>query len=198
MSVIPTLESQRLALRPFAASDADAVQKQVSVPEIARTVANIPYPYPDGLAAAWIATHEDAAANGASLTWAITERATGSVIGAIHLGLAIEHARGDLGYWVGMPYWGQGYATEAARLVIVYGYSALDLHRIQAFCLPSNVGSIRVVEKLGFRSEGTLRGYVRKWGNFEDRQVFGLLRDSWIHESQPDVTPLTGERRTER
>ena len=75
-----------------------------------------------------------------------------------------------------MPYWNQGYATEAAGRVVEYGFETLDLHRIQAFVLPTNIGSVRVLEKLGFRREGVLRDYVLKWGEFQDRAIYGLLR----------------------
>jgi RimJ/RimL family protein N-acetyltransferase len=96
------------------------------------------------------------------------------------------HQRADLGYWLGVPFWGQGYATEAARLVISYGFVRLQLHRIQARCFPRNRASARVLEKVGMRYEGLLRGYLRKGDAFEDALLFAILstdRSQQAHRS---------------
>jgi [ribosomal protein S5]-alanine N-acetyltransferase len=78
---------------------------------------------------------------------------------------------------VGRPYWGRGYATEAAREVMRYGFGALGLARIFATAMSRNPASIRVLEKIGMREEGVLRGHVTKWGRREDLAVLGMLDD---------------------
>jgi RimJ/RimL family protein N-acetyltransferase len=102
-------------------------------------------------------------------------RAPGRLIGGITLTMTPTHQRADLGYWLGVPFWGLGYATEAARLVISYGFVRLQLHRIQARCFPRNRASARVLEKAGMRYEGLLRGYLRKGDAFEDALLFAIL-----------------------
>lgn len=176
---IPELTTDRLLLRPFVPEDAATVGELVSVREVAATIDGIPHPYPDSAAITWIASHAAEAEAGAGYTWAITRRHDAPLIGAVTLHVRAEHQRGEIGYWAGRPYWNQGFSTEAAERVVAHAFHSLSLHRIQAFCLPTNTGSVRVLEKLGFRREGVLRDYVLKWGHFQDRAVYGLLKDEW-------------------
>lgn len=173
---IPTLHGERITLRPFTLDDAPAVYAHLASPEIASTTLNIIYPYPQGAAESWIHTHPKESATGTSLTWAIT-LADDAQIGAIGLHLAPQHARGEIGYWLGVPYWNKGYTTEAAKLVTAYGFDTLNLHRIQATCLPRNVGSSRVMEKAGLTFEGVLRGYNQRDGDFEDIAMYANVAD---------------------
>ncbi len=107
------LATERLLLRPFVLDDAPAVQRLVSAYEIAENTLLIPHPYPEGAAADWIARHGKTANNH---TFAIT--LDGEAIGAIGLDVQPEHDRGEIGYWLGLPYWGRGYMTEAGRAVL--------------------------------------------------------------------------------
>ena len=84
--------------------------------------------------------------------------------------------RAELGYWIGVPFWGQGHATEAVAAVLAFGFGPLGLHRIHATVFPRNPASARVLEKSGFRREGLLRGYARKEGAFEDLVMYARLR----------------------
>jgi ribosomal-protein-alanine N-acetyltransferase len=171
----PTLHTPRLVLRPFATADAPTVQHLAGMPEIADTTLNVPHPYEDGVAEAWIGTHEPAYSRQESVVFAIT-RKDGALIGAINLALKLTHRRGELGYWIGKPYWGKGYATEAVRSVIEYGFSTLDLNRIEARHLRRNPASGRVMQKAGMRHEGHQRQHVVKNGEFEDLEYYGILR----------------------
>ena len=153
--------------------------------EVARTTLNIPHPYPEGLAVTWIEGQAAAAAAGAGYTWAITRRADALLIGAISLILSVRHQRAEMGYWLGLPYWNQGYMTEAARRVVAFGFDDLGLYRIQATCLPRNIASSRVMEKAGLTYEGLLRGYVRKGEQFEDIAMYARLRPSAGERSAP-------------
>jgi RimJ/RimL family protein N-acetyltransferase len=176
---IPELTTDRLLLRPFVPEDAATVRDLVSAREVAATIDGMPHPYPDGAAETWIASHAADAKAGTDHTWAITLRHDATLIGAMTLHVMVWHQRGQIGYWTGRPYWNRGFTTEAAERVVAHAFQALSLHRIQAFCLPSNTGSVRVLEKLAFRREGVLRDYVLKWEQFQDRAIYGLLRDEW-------------------
>jgi ribosomal-protein-alanine N-acetyltransferase len=127
------------------------------------------------VAEAWISTHAHAFADGTGITLAITLRAEGTFVGAVTLEISQEHSRASLGYWLGMAYWGQGLATEAARALVTYGFQTLRLHRIHAQHLTRNPQSGRIMVKLGMRHEGTLRQHRRKWGAFEDVDLYGML-----------------------
>ena len=122
----PTLRTERLLLRAFRPEDAAVVQRLAGEREVADTTLTIPHPYRDGMAETWIATHAEAWERQERLTLAITAEALG-VIGAISLHLRPVHRRAELGYWVGRPFWNCGYATEAARAVIAFGFEALGL-----------------------------------------------------------------------
>jgi ribosomal-protein-alanine N-acetyltransferase len=175
----PTLTTERLILRPFVHEDAAEVTRVVSDRRIADTTINIPYPYDEGIAAAWIGTHADTVERDEGLTLAVTEKASGAIVGAIALTIAREQGRGELGYWVAAERWGRGYATEAARAMLGYAFSTLDLRRVVAHCLTRNPGSRRVMEKLGMQCEGRLREHVVKWDVPEDIWIYGILRDDW-------------------
>ena len=175
----PTLETARLVLRPFAAADAPAVQALAGAREVADTTLHVPHPYPDGAAEGWIATHAPAWAAGTLAAYAIVDPADGGLRGAVALAVATEHARAELGYWVGVPWWGRGIATEAARALVGLGFARLALHRVQARHLTRNPASGRVMQKLGMRLEGVHREAFRKWDRFEDTAMYAVLDREW-------------------
>jgi RimJ/RimL family protein N-acetyltransferase len=144
----PTLETERLILRPFVLSDAGRVQE--------------------------LAGDKDRAA-----TFAITLRDDGALAGAIRLDLERDHERAELGYWIGKPFWNRGYATEAVREILRFAFEDLELHRVQATFLPANPASGKVLIKAGLTREGRLRHYVKKWGKFEDLELYSLLADEY-------------------
>jgi [ribosomal protein S5]-alanine N-acetyltransferase len=83
--------------------------------------------------------------------------------------------RAELGYWIGKPFWGCGYATEASRRVIRFAFEELVLNRVFAHAMTKNATSIRVLEKSGFVFEGIMRQHCRHRGVFEDVACFGML-----------------------
>ena len=172
----PVLATPRLLLRPFALADAPEVQRIAGDYEIASRTLDIPYPYPDGAAEAWIATLAPGSVPGIQVVYAITRRNRPGLVGAVGLtGIDRSHGRAGLGFWVAKSCWGRGYATEAARAVIEYGFSTLGLHRIYATHFSRNPASGRVMEKCGMVHEAHLRGHAKKWGAFEDVEVWGIL-----------------------
>jgi RimJ/RimL family protein N-acetyltransferase len=99
--------------------------------------------------------------------------------GGMGLMLDEQHSKAEIGYWIGLPFWGRGYATEAAREVVRYGFQDLKLNRIFAGVYGGNEASMRILTKLGFKHEGTLRQHYLKWGRFLDSECYGLLRSEW-------------------
>ena len=89
---------------------------------------------------------------------------------------AHHHRRAEFGYDMARSFWGRGLATEAARAILAYGFATMDLHRIQAHTIADNHRSVRLLERLGFTREGTLRAFsLEDDGTFHDSAVFGLL-----------------------
>jgi len=175
----PTLFTERLTLRPFVADDAFDVERLAGIREIADTTLNIPHPYPHGGAAEWIRLHGPAWIDGSSATFAILGRKTGALVGAISLMIKREHRRAELGYWIALDCWNRGYATEASRRLIDFGFEFLDLHRIEARHFLRNPASGRVMEKLGMQQEGVERDQVIKSDRFESLAVYSILEPEW-------------------
>ena len=175
---LPTLTTERLVLRPFTLADAPEVNRLVGDRRIADTTLNIPHPYDESMAGSWIGTHAEAAERGERVSLAVTVR-EGGLVGAVGLALTPPHERGELGYWIAVPHWGRGYATEAAAAMIDYAFGTLGLRRVVAHCLTRNVASARVMEKVGMQREGTLRAHVIKWDVPEDVALYAILRDEW-------------------
>lgn len=179
----PTLHTRRLLLRPFAPEDAPALARLAGDAEIAANTLTIPHPYALSEAETWIAGHPDRWARGVAATFAIVLREAGELAGAIGLMLDPPHAKAELGYWVGKPFWGAGYCTEAARAVVELGFRELGLNRVHAHHFARNPASGRVMQKIGMRHEGRLRQHVRKDGVFEDLEAYGILREELRPES---------------
>jgi [ribosomal protein S5]-alanine N-acetyltransferase len=172
-----TINTARLLLRLFVASDAQRVAELAGAFEIADTTISIPHPYPAELAVDWIATHEREPHRNCAVTLAVTEPASG-LVGCVELrDIDAEHAQAELGFWIGKPFWGRGYATEAGAALLRFGYKSLELNRIYAHHMVRNPASGRVLLKLGMRQEGLLRQRVRKWGRFEDVMAYAILRE---------------------
>lgn len=150
----PTLETERLILRPFVLRDALRVQALAGDRRVAEMTAEIPYPYPDGVAEAWISNHLLEWRTHRLIALAVTSKTTGALVGAVSLRLFAQGPRAELGYWIGVPYWNNGYCTEAARALVTYGFEELELESIQARHRIENPASGRVMEKLGMRCEG--------------------------------------------
>ena len=146
------INTRRLRLAPFCSADVDRCVALANNINVARMVANIPHPYSRKDAADWIGGHEAGRAAGTDFPFAVILKGEG-LIGAIGL-----HKKGaalfDLGYWLGEPYWGCGFASEAARAVMDWARTALGLREATACYFEDNPASGRVLEKAGFVSTG--------------------------------------------
>lgn len=177
MTSQPTLPTDRLILRPFTLADAPSVQRLAGDSAIADTTANIPHPYPDGVAEAWISNHAQEFEQGTAVVYAITLKVTGELVGAISLfSIRAAFDRAEMGYWIGVPYWNHGYCSEAAKALIRYAFDEIGLNRVFAEHMVRNPGSGRVMQKAGLSYEGTLRQHVKKGDRYEDLAVYGILR----------------------
>jgi [ribosomal protein S5]-alanine N-acetyltransferase len=169
----PTLTTARLVLRPLVAEDAADIQRLAGAFEVAGTTANIPHPYPDGAAATFVAAQHENWRDDRAVTWAITR--AGAFIGCIGLVLLSRtHARASLGYWIAHSEWNRGYATEAARAVVDWGF-ADGWHRIEATHLTRNPASGRVMQKLAMRHEGRMHDFFRRFDRWEDVELYAAL-----------------------
>ena len=93
--------------------------------------------------------------------------------------LSQPHANAEMGYWIGKPYWNQGYGTEAAGGILQYAFEQLDLNRVYAAHFRRNPASGRIMQKIGMTYEGCLRQHIKKWDSFEDMEYYGILRSEY-------------------
>lgn len=174
--MIPTLNSERLILRPFLITDAATVQRLAGHHQIADTTTNIPHPYSDGAAECWIAGHEAAFQADRSLVLAMTDRHTGQLLGAVSLiDIRLTHRRAEVGYWAGVDFWGRGMCTEAVTTLMAYAEREMGITRFVGRCFARNPASARVMEKCGMTQEGTLRQHELIRGKYEDMHIYARV-----------------------
>jgi ribosomal-protein-alanine N-acetyltransferase len=175
----PTLHTARLRLRPFTDADAEPLFALQSNAHVLRYW-DAP-PWTDRARAdRFIAACRQLADEGTGARVALDRISDGAIIGWCALSRWNPDFRSaSLAYCLDEAAWGQGYATEGAGALLRWAFDALDLNRVQAETDTRNVASARVLEKLGFLREGTLREDCVVNGDVSDSWVFGLLRREW-------------------
>lgn len=177
---LPTLQTPRLILRPFKMTDVTRVTQLANDFDIALNTENFPYPYEEFMAHSWILQHQDFFQSNQKLILAITKRKNEQLIGAIGLDIDLKHDRAGLGYWLGRPFWKQGYATEAAKRMLYYSFEELKLQRVFALHLKRNPDSARVLQKIDMQYEGCQRQHIKKFDQYEDAELYGILRSDYM------------------
>ena len=178
VSPIPVLETERLRLRPFTLADEPAVFALASDPEIARFVRFEAHTTPADTRA-FLELAFEHYHHGDPFAWAIVLREEGRLIGSCgFVSQAIERRSAEIGYWLGKPYWGRGYAVEAAQALVRFGFERMGLERVEAKCFLENRASQRVIEKLGMKLEGTDCSEMIK-GKYPELRVYGIARHDW-------------------
>ena len=173
------LETAQLWLRWPRVSDAAAIQRQAGQKSVAEMTAHIPHPYPDGAAEHFIFGARKGNALGESLRLAITPKGKpNALIGMIGAQLNMTGVI-ELGYWLGLDHWGKGLMTEAARSVIDAVFTLTDQSEIVAGARVINPASRRVLEKCGFRNEGSSLSPAPARGGAFACDHFRLDRRSW-------------------
>jgi ribosomal-protein-alanine N-acetyltransferase len=171
------IRTERLILRPFALTDAPRVKALAGDQRIYATTLFVPYPYEDGMAESWIATHQRGFYEGLGVVFAIC-LSSGLLIGAGSLTRKGCFNRAELGYWIGVSYWNCGYCTEAVKAIVEYGFEVLAYHKISGRHFVGNRSSGRVLEKVGMIREGMLQDDVLKDGKYLTVELYGLVNPS--------------------
>jgi ribosomal-protein-alanine N-acetyltransferase len=190
---MPVLETERLRLRPFTLDDDAAVFALASDPEVARFVR--------------FEAHRDVADTRAFLelvqqhyrrgdpfAWAIVRREDDRLIGSCgFVSQAEERKSAEIGYWLGKPHWGKGYAVEAAGALVRFGFEQMGLERVEAKCFLENRPGQRVIEKLGLKFEGMDRSEMIK-GIYPELRLYGIMRQEWF-AGRNSTTWIHGDER---
>jgi ribosomal-protein-alanine N-acetyltransferase len=175
----PTLPTARLCLRPVAGEDADALFALHTSPHVLRYWDAAPWTEREQ-AERFVATCRQMAEEGSGARLAVERVSDGAFIGWCALNRwNPEYRSASLGYCLADAAWGHGYATEAASALLQWAFDTLDLNRVQAETDTRNAASARVLEKLNFMREGTLREDCVVNGEVSDSWVYGLVRREW-------------------
>lgn len=192
----PRLTDGRLVVRPFTADDAPAVRAACLDPDVAHWIYRLPADYSPADAEAFIVDSWRRLAAGDRARLAIADATTDDLLGSISLDLFPERQAGEIGYRVNKEVRRRGVAEAAARLVVRWAFQDLGLERLEIMTYPGNAASQALAEKLGFRREGLLRGFLAaepdksRDGRVEpspdgslpprdDQVQFALLRADW-------------------
>ena len=160
-------------IEPVSLEYAPVMEQLISNPAVAEPTSNIPHPYPVGGAAEWIRQAQEQQRSGTSYGFWIL--ADGEFVGSVSI-LNVVGGQGEIGYWIGQPYWGQGYTTAAGHQAVAYAFEEVKLSSLIGKCLARNKGSYRVLEKLGFRLTGFSTATRPRWPEPERVAEFVLTK----------------------
>ncbi|WP_068614052.1 GNAT family N-acetyltransferase [Paenibacillus tuaregi] len=173
--MILELHTNRLMLRKMELSDSARLFEIWSDPEVTRFMNIEPFTNEDQ-AKQMIALLDNLAKENQAIRYSIIESESNTIIGSCGFNaLDFENAKAEIGYDLHKDYWGKGYIPEALSCLIEYAFHGLNLHRIEAKVEPENVNSIKVLKKLHFTYEGTLRQSEKSKGKFTDLNLYSLL-----------------------
>ena len=181
------MTSYPVVLRGFSPADAARLCELAGDWEIAKMTATIPHPYTQEMARSFIEGLDSEAARGSAWIYAVTRADDGLLVGCAALMDAPE-PRGNLGYWIGRPYWGMGYATAAVRAVIAVGFAQLEHQTLSARHLASNPASGRVLAKCRM-AEGARTTLPHRDGRPEEFRNWSISRDQWSRHEDVPCTP---------
>ena len=178
----PTLTTDRLVLRPFDEADAPALFPHAANPNVTRFTLWEHHKTPDDTLVFVRDYARSRYMEGTPEPYAITfqDDPDGRPVGAVGCFWA-SRTNGcmELGYWLAQPYWGRGLTVEACRAVVAEAFASCRPVRVQGRVIAGNDPSRRVLDKLGFRYEGTQRSALFRRGRYEDVLFYSVLRSEW-------------------
>jgi len=182
-SNFPTLETKRLILRKLRLEDAKDLFEYASDPEVAKYVTWEPHKSIEDSINLIKFTHERYEKR-EGIIWGIVYKENNKVIGTFDISPVTKHFRAEIAYALSRDYWGKGIATEAVKEAIKFGFEKMNLNRIQAMCIPENIGSYGVMEKVGMKYEGLIREYMYIKGKFQDLKLYSILRREYFDQKE--------------
>jgi ribosomal-protein-alanine N-acetyltransferase len=180
-SDLPTIETNRLILRKVQVGDLNDMYEYTSDPIVTEHTS---WDYHKSIEETkkWIEFTLDCYVKKKVTNWGMVHKDTQKFIGSC--GFAwwnIEHSKAEIGYVMNPRFWGQGLMTEAINKVIDFGFTRMELNRIEATCKPVNIGSWRVMEKSGMQLDGVLRQYMKLRDEFIDVRLYSILKSDFFH-----------------
>jgi len=168
------LTNGTVTIRPYEETDLDQLVTIANNPEVSRWLSYVfPSPYTRECGESWIKKCQDDLNPKA---FAITDN--GVLVGGIGIEIFddVVERTGELGYWLGEPFWRKGIGSTAVELFVKWCFETFDLERIEAACFEQNIGSAKVMEKAGFTFEGVLRNRIFKFGKPANAKMYSILK----------------------
>ncbi|MDR8392298.1 GNAT family N-acetyltransferase [Aliifodinibius sp. S!AR15-10] len=180
MDVFPTIETERIRLRKPEVRDIPQIVTYAGHPKIAEMTLNIPHPYQEKDAVKWLNMANEGFEDKSKYLFAICHLQEDEMIGAIGLKVNKRFNRAELGFWIGEPFWNNGYATEAVKEVIKFGFKEIDLNKIYAIHLVKNPASGKVMQNNGMIKEGELVEHIKKGAEYFSVIQYRLTRKEYF------------------
>lgn len=173
--MITELHTERLHLRKMKISDSSSLFKIWSDPDVTKFM-NVCCFTNENQAKEMINLLDDLSRDRKAIRFSIIKKGSNEIIGSCgYNALDFENGKAEIGYDIAKSFWGRGYATESIFSLLEHGFSILKLNRIEAKVDPRNVNSMKLLQKLNFTFEGTLRQYERVNGKFNDLNIYSKL-----------------------
>lgn len=173
--MITELQTERLHLRKMKVSDSSSLFKIWSDPDVTKFM-NISCFTDENQAKEMINLLDDLSRDSKAIRFSIIKIESNEIIGSCgYNSFDFENEKAEIGYDIAKSFWGRGYASEAISSLLDHAFSSLKLNRIEAKVDPENVNSIKLLQKLNFTFEGTLRQYERVEGKFNDLNIYSKL-----------------------
>ncbi|MCY3778984.1 MAG: GNAT family protein [Chloroflexi bacterium] len=185
------LRCKMLLMRPLETRDVEDILALATAKEITDNTF-VPVPYPPEAAEEFVRTRRELWSKDEAYVFGIIEKSSDRFAGCMGLHPLHDHFRAEVGYWIGVPFWGRGLATAALRLLIQFGFETLKLNRIEAGHFEHNIASGRVMQKADMRFEGVRRQAFWHRDRFKDAHWYAILREDY-----PLQLPSTKEETAE-
>ena len=176
------IETERLVIRRFKSEDYKDVYECCNDYDVVKTTLGMPWPYSEEMAKGWISKQPAREQEGRSYEFAICFKDNpNKVIGCVSImDINPVAKRGEMGYWVGKKYWKQGIATEAAKVMLDFGFKKLGLHTIIARHFEINPASGKVMQKCGMTYVGTMRDNEIRFDEYHNVTYYEMLESDLI------------------
>jgi len=177
---LPEVKGNLVDLRPLRRSDVASIQRHANNRRVSRYLPLVCFPYTLKDAQNWVSVSLRLTRTGQGYHFGVVDKQSNKVVGCMGLKNINCHDRNaEVGYWLGEKLWGRGYMSEALGLITGFAFNELRLRRIYAIVHASNVGSIKVLERIGFKHEGTCRKASLMRGRWTDVYFYGLLKEEF-------------------
>jgi len=179
MEQFPSLETERLILDQITTADIPSIVIYAGNKKITDNTRTMPHPYFAEDAIAWINMANQGFRNKDNYIFAMRNNHDNSFMGGIGLTLESEHNRAEIGYWIAEPFWNKGFTSEAVKALLKFGFEHLQLNKIVAAYISTNIASGKIMIKNGMTKEGEFKNHDIKNGEYVTLVHYGLLKKNY-------------------